>query len=107
MNIEFSNFNIDDYGKQKVKDIAEKYSMQITRKHDCGLHIRLREIDRGKTPLHQIDVKAVTSLGVLTSESVDYNIFKAVSTALKKIQNEITHKEKNVEKKKIKREGKD
>src|SRR3989338_7165037 len=102
MNIEFSNFNIDDYGKQKVKDIAEKYLRQIARRRDCDLHLTLKEIDRGKTPIHQIDVKAVTNLGVLTSESTDYNLFKAVSAALKKIQNEIGHKEKNDKKKKAK-----
>jgi len=83
-----------------VKKIVGKYVKKLQENGDYkNLKLVLQQHQHGKTFKHEINAQASFAEGTFTSNVTEWNLFKAISIAMEKLESELIHKNKNEKRK--------
>lgn len=94
-NITLSGFSLEPVEMIVVKKIIGNYVKKISEKTDYqDIRVILKKTQKAKTFLHEISVSAKTSKKILAADSVNHNLYTALSEALNKIYSQAEHKER-------------
>ncbi len=94
-NITLSGFSLEPVEMIVVKKIIGNYAKKISEKTDYqDIRVILKKTQKAKTFLHEISVSAKTSKKILAADSVNHNLYTALSEALNKIYSQAEHKER-------------
>jgi ribosome-associated translation inhibitor RaiA len=94
-NIILVGFSLEPVEMIVVKKIIGNYVKKIGEHIDYqDIKISLRKTEKAQSFSHEIEVSAKTSEGLLTSDTVNNNLYTALSDALEKVFNQAEHKER-------------
>jgi ribosome-associated translation inhibitor RaiA len=92
-NIVLVGFSLDPVEMIVVKKIVGHYAKKISEQVNYSeLKVRLKQSQKPKSFLHELDVNANTNEGILTSTTENKNLYSGLSEALEKIYNQAVHK---------------
>jgi len=92
-NIILTGFSLEPAEMIVVKKIVGTYVRKISEKIDYKeIKINLKQSQKAKSFLHEIQVDVRTNKGLLTSNTNDRNLYTALSEALNKVNNQAEHK---------------
>lgn len=94
-NIILAGFSLEPIEMIVVKKIIGNYVKKISEKTDYqDIKITLRQTEKAQSFLHEVEVSAKTSAGILAAEAINHNLYTALSEALEKVYNQAEHKER-------------
>ena len=78
-----------------AKKIIGNYVRKISEKTDYqDIKITLKKTQKAQSFLHEIEVNVKTNKGILAADTVNNNLYTALSEALEKTYNQAEHKER-------------
>jgi len=94
-NIILVGFSLEPTEMIVVKKIIGNYTKKISEKIDYqDIKITLRQTEKAKSFLHEVEISASTEKGILAADTVDHNLYTALSEALEKVYSQAEHKER-------------
>ena len=94
-NILLIGFSLEPMEMVVVKKLIGNYAKKIGEKIECKeIKISLKKTEKAQSFLHEISASAETNNGILAADSVDRNLYTAISEALNKIYAQEEHKER-------------
>lgn len=94
-NILLSGFSLEPVEMIVVKKIIGNYVKKISEKTDYqDIKITLKKTQKVKLFLHEISVSVKTSKAILAADSINNNLYTALSEALGKVYSQAEHKER-------------
>lgn len=94
-NIALAGFSLEPIEMIVVKKIIGHYVKKISEKIDYhDVKITLKEKAKAKSFLHEVNVSAKTSKGILAANSINNNLYTALSEALEKVYSQAEHEER-------------
>jgi ribosome-associated translation inhibitor RaiA len=92
-NIVLAGFSLDPAEMIVVKKIVGNYAKRINERVEYKeIKVRLKQSQKIKSFLHEINVDVKTNKGILTSSTEDKNLYSGLSAALEKVYNQAERK---------------